>query len=160
MSFRELDEFFDDTLKLPIGGKTYVIQSPDSKTGLWVQSMMAVAVAASSGRDVDPSDLEGLRLDDDEEKDLYRRLLGDTYQEMLDDGVRWHKLKHAGETTLFWVLRGKEFAERIWNGAGDPKAPASTPAPASTASEDPPGSPASSTSPDETPGSATPGSTS
>lgn len=159
MSFRDLDEFFDDTLHLPIKGKTYVVQSPSAKVGLMVQGMMAVAADARAGRDVDPDDLQALKLDDDEERDFSRQLLGDAYDQLLGDKVGWHRVQHVTQTVIFWIVRGKEFAEAYWNGAGDPKAAAAAD-PSSTENEDPPASPASSTSPDETTGSATPGPTS
>lgn len=116
MSFTDLDEFFDPTLKLPIGGKTYVVPSPDAKTGLWAQGMMTAAVQIRAGET--PDGLEALVLDDDEERDLYERLLGDAYAEMVADGVKWHKIKHAGTTALWWVVYGKDVAERFWNAGG------------------------------------------
>lgn len=159
MSFQDLDEFFDDTLRLPIGGKTYVIQSPDAKTGLYIQGMMSFAAQVRAGLDVDAENVQALQLDDEEERGLHRRLLGDTYDEMMDDGVRWHRIQHAGQTTLFWVLRGKAFAEEYWNGAGTPKAETTDPASEKSESEDPPASPGSSNSPEPSPESTTPGPT-
>lgn len=150
MTFQDLDEFFDDTLRLPIQGKTYVIESPDAKTGLFVQGLMSLAADARAGRKVDADDLQALHLDDDEEKDLHRRLLGTAFDEMLDDGVKWHRIRHAGQTAIFWVVRGKETAEEFWNGGGTPKAPTPTDSEGS-ASEAPADSPASSSSPTETP---------
>lgn len=158
--FKDLDEFFDPSLQLPIRGKTYVIESPDAKTGLFVQGMMSLAADARAGLDVNPADLQALKLDDDEERDLHKRLLGPVYDEMLADGVRWHQIQHVGHTVIFWVIRGKAFAEAYWNGGGDPKAHPGNPGSGSTASEDPPASPGSSSDPAETKPDAAPGSSS
>lgn len=113
MSFKQLDEF--PTLKLPIKGKTYVIASPDAQTGLWVQGKMAAAVGGETK----------VVLDDDQERDLHERILGPVHQEMLDDGVPWHTLKHVGATVVLWIMYDETIAERYWNeGDQAPKAPA------------------------------------
>lgn len=158
MTFRDLDEFFDPQLVLPIKGKEYVVESPDAKTGLFVKGLMALAQTAAAGGDIDPDDFQALELDDTQERDLYRRLLGATYDEMLSDGVSWHRVQHAGQTALFWVDRGKPFAERFWNGASDPKERVESDT--TTSNEGPPDSPASPTAPETTPSPASPGPTS
>lgn len=125
MSFRELNEsLFDSTLRLPLRGKTYVFESPDAKTGLWVQQAVTVAARAKAGGDVSDDDLAALQLDDDEERDLYRRAMGATFDEMLADKVPWEHLKHAATTVLIWITSDREKAEAFWNvGATGPKAP-------------------------------------
>lgn len=108
MSFRDLEEFLDPTLKLPIRGKTYTVQSPDAKTGLWVQALF----------------IESKILDDDDERAAFQRVLGDTFDEMSADGVPWEYVKHAATTAMLWIVHGKDAADRFWNGGGDtPKAP-------------------------------------
>ena len=123
MSFADLDEFFDDTLKLPIGGKTYVIRSVDAETGLWCQRMMESAAVVSAGAQLSEGDVDGLLLDDDQERDLFRRVLGATYDEMVADKVSWERLKHAGTTAFMWAAGNKETAEEFWlsGGAGPGK---------------------------------------
>lgn len=120
MPFNPIDEF--PTLKLPIRGKTYVIASPSASTGLWVQSIMAAATAVRSGVAPADSDVNTV-LDDDEEDNLHRRVLGDTYTELVADGVPWHTLKKVGSTVVMWITYGEDTAERYWNDGGDdPKA--------------------------------------
>lgn len=122
MSFKNLDEH--PTLRLPIKGKTYVVPSPDARTGLWVQAMVATTAAARAGVTPDQGDVD-LVLDDDEELDLYKRVLGTAHQQLLDDGVPWHTLRKAGVTAFFWIAYGDDVAERYWNGGTPaPKAPA------------------------------------
>lgn len=122
MAFKELDEWFDSSLKLPIKGKVYRIESVDAATGVWCQRLMSVAVQASSGKKVSEKDVASLDLDDDQELDLYQRTMGDTYAEMVDDGIPWEWIKHAGTTTLLWIANGTDAAEAFWNAGGNPEA--------------------------------------
>lgn len=121
MSFRDLDEFFDSSLRLPVRGKTYVIPSPDAKTGLWCQRIIALASKAKDG-DLTDDDADSLKLDDDEERDLFQRLLGEAFEEMVADGLPWEHVKHCGMTALMWAAGNSEQAEAYWNAGGDPKA--------------------------------------
>lgn len=132
MPFNPFTEY--PTLKLPVGEKTYVVESPDADTGLWVHAMMGTALATDAG----------LVLDDDEEVNLFRRVLGPTYDEMRADKVRWPVLKRAGSTAVMWIAFGEDAAEAVWNGSAEGKAP--NPEPSSSESEAPPASPASSSS--------------
>lgn len=135
MPFHEIDEAPE--LRLPVSGKTYVVASPDAKTGLWVTSMMQATGAVLAG--VVPEEDARLELDDDEERDLYRRILGPTYDELMDDKVPWHTFKRIGTTAFVWVAFGDDAAERAWNRGRDDDPKAQTPeAPASSASEAPP----------------------
>lgn len=121
---RDLAEFFDPTLKLPIKGKVYVVLAPDAKTGIHVQRLMTTGMLASSGVEVSQAKLDELELDDDDEIDLYQRLLGAVYDEMVADGLPWPFIKHAGVTAFMWVAYDKESAERFWeSGAGEAKGP-------------------------------------
>lgn len=127
MSFRDFDEFIDSRLRLPIRGKTYVIESPDAKTGMWIQEAVTLAARVKAGDAVGAGDLASLELDDDQEKDLYKRVLGPVHAQMVDDGVPWEALKRAGITALIWVAGDTETAEQYWNSGGDPKAAAKAP---------------------------------
>jgi hypothetical protein len=127
----------DPVLRLPILGKTYVVQSPNAATGLWVQSMMSAAQLTRAGFEVDSADAR-LVLEDDDERNLYERVLGDTYDELVADAVKWPHIQRAGKAALLWIHRGEEAAELFWNGgSADPKAP-DPEADESTASEAPP----------------------
>ncbi|WP_166375974.1 DUF7426 family protein [Aeromicrobium phragmitis] len=121
--FKDLDDFFDPTLRLPIRGKEYVIQPVDAATGVWVQRLFEVGVRLQSGDDVEEAQLASLKLDDAEERDTFRRVLGDTYDEMVADNVPWPYIKHAGTTTLIWIATDKDRAEAYWSAGGErPKA--------------------------------------
>lgn len=117
MGFKDLNDFFDPTLPLPIRGKVYVVPSPDAKLGVKVQRLVALGFAANSGVELEEADVASLDLDDAEERDLIPRLLGSAYTEMLDDGIPWEMVKHAGETAIMWIGVGYEAAEAHWENA-------------------------------------------
>jgi hypothetical protein len=122
--FRDLDELFDDTLALPIGGKTYLVPAPTAALGLYCQRLLAAGFAAVGGRTP-----EGAApvLDDDGERDLYQRCLATAYDEMLADGISWPKIRRAGVTAFLWTAQGEELAVAYWSGS-----PPELPAPTST----------------------------
>ncbi|WP_171074152.1 DUF7426 family protein [Nonomuraea basaltis] len=137
MTFKDLDEFFDPTLKLPVGGKTYVIPPPSGEVGLLCQRLMHAGLAAQTGQDVDEEGLTKLAeavLDDDQEKDLYRRILGPVWDELFTDKVLWPKIQHVGQTALIWVAAGLEAAAKHWESGpeGEAQAPTRTAASAAT----------------------------
>jgi len=127
MAFKELEEFFDAQITLPILGREYVIESPDAETGLLCQRIMASAATVMAGGEASEADTAKIRLDDDEERDLYERLLGAAWDQMIADKVPWTLIKHAGSTALVWVTAGRDDAEAFWE-AG-PKSPGPGPRP-------------------------------
>lgn len=115
MSFQDLDEFFDPSLRLPIRGKTYVVQSPTAADGLWVMRLVTAAERQRAGEQLDDATLSGLQLDDAEERGMYERLLGPVLAELEADGVPWEMVKHAGMTAFIWVSGSREAAEKFWS---------------------------------------------
>src|SRR5262245_50084393 len=106
MTFRDLDEVFDDSLRLPIGGKTYVVPPADARLGLYCQRLLAAGIDAHAGR----TPVFPTQLDDAQELDLYQRCLGPVYNELVADGVTWPKIRHAGTTAYLWTAGDKELA--------------------------------------------------
>ncbi|MEV4078950.1 hypothetical protein AB0J43_01485 [Nonomuraea fuscirosea] len=126
--FRNLDEFFDPSLRLPVGGKVYVIPPPDAEVGLLVQRLMNAGIAAEAGQDVDEEGLndlaESVLTNDSDEKDLYQRLLGPVWDEMFADRLDWPVIQHVGQTVLLWVAAGVDAAAKHWEaGSGEAAAP-------------------------------------
>ncbi len=114
MAFEDLAHFSDGrTLELPIDGRVYVIEDVDGETGLWAQKLMELGAAAHAGKDVD-----GSVLDDEQESDAFKRLLGSALDDMLADGVKWDRIKHVFYTTLIWVTSDEKTAEKIWASYG------------------------------------------
>ncbi|MDX3214574.1 hypothetical protein PV318_03310 [Streptomyces sp. ME02-6991-2B] len=119
MAFEAVDDLLDDALRLPIAGRTYVVDAPSAEVGLRTQAMVqAAAVAADGGR------ADERVLADAAERDLYAELLGAAHAQMIADGVTWPMLKHAALTAMVWVVHSREQAEHFWNSGGDPKATA------------------------------------
>lgn len=113
MAFKDLDEFFDDALSLPIGGKTYRIAPVNWQLGLTCQQLWeAGVVAASGGTPAIPT-----QLDDIAERDLFQQLLGPTFEEMREDGVSWPRMKHVGMTVFIWTCQTRQAAEEYWERA-------------------------------------------
>lgn len=118
---KALDEFFDDSLTLPINGKEYTVPPPSAETGLLCQRVMQAGVAAANGKKADLSNL-----DDEQELDLYKRCLGTAHEQLIADGVSWPVIKHAGVTAFLWIAADSDTAGKYWESAGsdDPEAPA------------------------------------
>lgn len=131
-AFGDLSEFLDPTLRLPIDGKEYVVPPADAATGLYCQKFLGAIKSlakAITGQDVDEDqdededapapnvDADAVEvLDDHQEVELYQRCLGPVYQELLDDGVDWPRIRHAGMTAFWYVAAGEQRAEQFWRG--------------------------------------------
>lgn len=131
MAVRDLADYFDSGLdypnvpsKLHPEGKTYRVESPDAATGLWLTQLAHLGGKAAFGLSISASDLASLKLDDDQERDLYQRVMGctsecravgedgtvgapcgSTYDEMVADAVAWTVLqKIAQDAYLFFAI--------------------------------------------------------
>lgn len=114
--FGELDEFLDDSITLPIGGRDYVIPSVPGKDGLWAQRLLEEVDRAKKAGDADAG-----KLDDGDERMLYQRMLGPVFDEMLADDVKWQRISHAAMTVFFWTTSSRETAVKYWKAGGSPE---------------------------------------
>jgi len=119
--FEALDSFLDDYLELPVRGRDgetriYRIEDPPAEDGLRIERIttLAARLAAGGKRPETPV------LDDEEEKDLFRLCLGETYDQLLADGVKWAQFKHVALTAMFWVVSDKETAAEFWRTGQQP----------------------------------------
>jgi hypothetical protein len=115
VAFKALGELLDETLALPVNGKTYTVPPPSASTGLRVQAIMQAAAVAADGGKVDEAILA-----DAAERDMYADVLGTAHAEMVADNVGWPTLKHSAVTAMVWIVQNKDAAERYWNSGGDP----------------------------------------
>ncbi|MBB4915098.1 DUF7426 family protein [Streptosporangium saharense] len=120
-TFADLNDFFRDGLDLPIGGKVYRVPPADAATGLFCQKLMTVGINAANGKQIDEAELT-----DDGEKDLYRRVLGTAFDEMIEDGVSWAKIKHCGITAFLWIAGDEDSAAKYWQADPEAEAPKET----------------------------------
>ncbi|WP_404285433.1 hypothetical protein [Glutamicibacter arilaitensis] len=117
----ELGDFLDPILQVPYRGKKYQIQPVSARTGLRFQKLLAVGVKAAESGKLDPASIE--LVSDEEELDFYQEILGDTYQELLDDGATATALKAIGSTAFIWTTQGFEMAKGFFDAGGKSPAP-------------------------------------
>ena len=119
MSLADLGSYLnDDALTTPAliskkypEGKVYRIPSPDALTGLWLESLADIGVKAASGVALTEADASSVELDDDDERSVYQRVLGEAYDEMLDDGISYVALGKIGQYAFIFFTVGKEAAD-------------------------------------------------
>ncbi|MGW1405020.1 DUF7426 family protein [Streptomyces sp. NPDC002403] len=112
--FQALGDFLDDALELPIAGRdgvvrTYRIEDPSAEDGIRIERIttMAARLAAGGSADMAPA------LDDEQELDLYRMCLGDTYEELRAD-LSWGRFRHVALTAMMWITADRETAAAYW----------------------------------------------
>lgn len=125
MDFLEHDEWAgeEDPLRFHIAGTVYEVDPPDHRTGLYVQREWYGAIEkAAGGQDLDTADgIQIMRQLSDE--DSYRRLLGGTYDAMVDDRVPTEAIRCAAMTIVIRIIAGDEAAAEYWKtrGKGRPR---------------------------------------
>lgn len=124
--FQDLAELLDPRLPLPIRGKTYFISDPGITVGLRAQATVAIATKVKNGVDVSAEDVAALQLDDAEEIDFTKSMLGETFAEMQADDLPWEYVRHAAKTAFMWLVADRDEAAKVWSNLGKaarPKAP-------------------------------------
>jgi hypothetical protein len=122
--FEALDDFLDEGLDLPVRGKDgtvriYHIADPSAEAGIKIERITSYAARLAAGGAAP----QGKILDDDEELDLYRLCLGETYERLRTD-VSWSMFKHVSLTVMFWVTTDRDTALQYWRTRQHPgKAP-------------------------------------
>ncbi|MFE6284346.1 hypothetical protein [Streptomyces sp. NPDC057877] len=119
--FEALDAFLDDYLELPVKGgdgqtRLYRIEDPSAEDGIKIERITTMAARLAAGGKRPDTRV----LDDEEEKDLFRMCLGDTYDQLLADGVKWAPFKHTAMTVMFWVVSDRETAAEFWRTGQQP----------------------------------------
>ncbi|GAA1327608.1 hypothetical protein GCM10009592_14670 [Brachybacterium rhamnosum] len=82
---------------------------------------MSAAERAQRGASKD--DDEAQVLSDAEELDLYPDVLGPVYDELLDDGVPFRRLKLAATAAMLWTIHTEDVALDYWAAGGKAPAP-------------------------------------
>ncbi|MFD3790775.1 hypothetical protein [Streptomyces cyaneofuscatus] len=123
-AFEALGDFLDDFLELPVIGKdgetrTYRIEDPSAEDGLRIERITTLAARLAAGG----SAVDAPALDDEQELDLYRMCLGDTYEELRAD-LSWGRFRHVALTAMMWITADRETAAAYWSTGNAPgKAP-------------------------------------
>lgn len=128
MAFKAYEEVHEDqSLQLPIGGRTYTVLPPSAAVGMALSMRLAAGIVLNAGVPltddaIAEADAEAT-VGDDEVPDFARQCLGAAYDEMLADKVPQPKVEFAVQTAfLAWTL-DKAAAEMFWNSAGKAGAP-------------------------------------
>lgn len=121
--FKDLAELLDPRLPLPIRGKTYMIESPDVITGLRAQATVAIASKVRNGETVTPEDVASLHLDDAQEMDFTKSMLGASFDEMQADKLPWEYVRHAAKTVFMWLVSDRDEAAKVWSNLGNASRP-------------------------------------
>jgi hypothetical protein len=120
-SFEALDQFLDEYLDLPVKGRdgqtrVYRIEDPSAEDGIRIEKVTSLAARLAAGGTAPDAEVLG----DDEERDLYRMCLGDAYDQLMADGVKWGPFKHVALTAMFWVTTDKDTAKEFWQSGQRP----------------------------------------
>lgn len=105
-------------------GKAYRIPSPDAETGLRLTTLANLGVRAAVGVDVTEADLAQLNLDDGEELDFLRQVLGSAYDELVADGVSWVRIQRLGRFAFLHFALSPESAAAAVERSAAGEAPA------------------------------------
>jgi len=104
------------------GGHAYRVPSPSAKFGLLLQKMMSVW---SEGVTHTPTDddikdlLQLVTTDEGDVIDFAQRLLGDAYQQMLDDGVSAERMEMIRTVVMAHYAQGAVVARQIVEQSGE-----------------------------------------
>jgi hypothetical protein len=125
-----LSEYFNPGLELAdVPGRddqlhSYVVPLPSAELGLWCQMMAEAAGRIHSSSTADEmqkiidlieEEIPDLAVDT---KTMAQRVLGDTYAQMVADGVDHFHIQFCGATAYAWIVGGEEAAERYWKSGG------------------------------------------
>lgn len=118
--FEALGDFLDDWLELPVlcsDGETrrFRIQSPPAEDGLRVEQITTAAARLALGG----SPANEAVLNDAEERDIFRLVLGGMYDEILTQ-VPWTRFRHVAMTAMVWITSDRDNAATYWQAGGDP----------------------------------------
>jgi hypothetical protein len=131
MARLDLDGFLgDDSVEVDIPsekyptGKTYRFASPNARTGLVLARLANIATRARLGADIG-AEAAKLELDDDQERDLIRDVLGATsliadppitvsgLDEMLADDVSWVRIQRLNQYLFIRFAMSEDAAEGL-----------------------------------------------
>lgn len=124
--FGDLDEYWSPGLTLTVRGREYVLPLPSGELGLWCRRVASVAGEVNAASTEDEVAAAVAAIDEIPELPgkltLHERVLGDVYQQMLDDEVPDPYIVFCGQTAYVWILAGEERAEAFWTSGGRPEA--------------------------------------
>lgn len=107
MALSAYESFANKNLIFPIGGKNYELKPVTIPNGITLQKII-------SGSDKKLSSQPG--------EELWKLVLGDLWDEFVEDGVPVEAAVRAGLTALAEYQYDRDMAEATWEAGADPKA--------------------------------------
>ena len=107
MPLKAYEEFAQEPLAFPVGGKVYTVPPLGFTDGIRLQRVLA-------GEDDSLTNAPA--------EDGWRLILGPVFDEMVADKVPMEAIARAGFTAMTDFQFGREQAERVWEAGLDPKA--------------------------------------
>lgn len=125
MTSKNLTRFLTPDLSLKVGSKTYVVKPPSRESGKIMVAINVAGVAAfasvteacpSCGRSGPLEMDESMRalVEANSQRDLGELSLGDTYQEMLADGIDGPTLEKLEMYAFYYWTLGEAAADQIF----------------------------------------------
>jgi hypothetical protein len=111
---QESTDFFEPALLIPVGDKVYKIRPLTAETVVILQNARAaVSAARAEGKGLeDLSDVKVEGLDEEEtQEQAQRRIFGDTYDELVKDGVSAIGMFRMTQVIMTWTFSGIEAAK-------------------------------------------------
>lgn len=112
-------------ITLPIGGTDYKIYSPRIEVGFAVQELIQIAAVTDNDDtdndvEINPNDFTFLTkyLEDPERNILYKDILGEAFNQMIDAGLDHATIALASNTVIVWVTRDEDEAAEYWASDG------------------------------------------
>ncbi|WP_395704810.1 hypothetical protein [Rhodococcus ruber] len=126
MALRDLAEFFDPDLHLPIRGKRYRVPAPDTETSLQLRELVMTEgippveqinqalriLGAEPEFEPLPEPVDGDRTE--RTAIPTGRWSGGVFDEMVADGIPWPMILHAGRTAMLHYGFSPDMAEVHW----------------------------------------------
>ncbi|MGY1773502.1 DUF7426 family protein [Blastococcus sp. SYSU D00813] len=112
MALEEAAAWLTGDLLLPIAGKQYRVPEYSAEVGVRVEILLATGRRVLEGGQ--PRERDRQMLDDEQEQDLYRDVLGSAYDQLLAD-VSWPMLRHCALTAMYHFNVSEQVAEAHWN---------------------------------------------
>jgi len=114
---RDLNEVLDLQLRLPVGGKTYVVTPPPAAVAARLMNRLTIGMVVDAGLDVD-DDLREQAVIHDDNTDFAADCLGPVLQQMTDDGLAKAQIDFCVTVAfLAWTV-GRDYAEQWWETGG------------------------------------------
>jgi hypothetical protein len=122
-----LDDFLNPVLAVPVGEKTYRFKAMSAANALFIQNLRDQAdKATAEGKNLHDVVIKTEGEDEDDESYM-RRVFGDTYSEMVEDGLSHIVIFRLSQIIMAWTFYGVESAQAFVDNGGKAVTPKKAP---------------------------------